>query len=325
MTEPNYYDLIGVNRNARASEIRQAYYQRAKQLHPDKKGGDPELMKTLTAAYQTLSDAERKAEYDENLEEEIAAGSNPEISATLSEPYSTKYRIRHGLYRTRFATGSHAEDSDSSSDEDPEGLGRSGEGNATSGRKFRHLSDSWQCYYEYGNAQHESIFHLTTAIRRRLPASSSSDKVPPLELPTVRQAVSEFTRLLKFDGTTVAASWYCKLRQLKEALERKLPADPNADAGEQVLYVATVCRLLNAVGNISITAAIVFDHATLGDVTALLDCVKYRKLFNFVMSLDIRLPGLREAKRLDGRQVAKDLLERIKNAQLFGTCDEWRG
>jgi curved DNA-binding protein CbpA len=61
----NYYELLEIDRNASTEEIKKAFRELAKQLHPDIAGekGAAEMRKLL-AAYQTLSDRNRRFEYD---------------------------------------------------------------------------------------------------------------------------------------------------------------------------------------------------------------------------------------------------------------------
>lgn len=61
----NYYSLLGVSQTASAQEIKAAFRDRAKRLHPDIAGKAAEAgMRRLLAAYQALSDADRRFEYD---------------------------------------------------------------------------------------------------------------------------------------------------------------------------------------------------------------------------------------------------------------------
>jgi curved DNA-binding protein CbpA len=58
------YDVLGVPRTAEAAEIKAAYRRLAARHHPDAPGGDEERMKTVNAAYDAVSDPERRAAYD---------------------------------------------------------------------------------------------------------------------------------------------------------------------------------------------------------------------------------------------------------------------
>lgn len=59
----DYYTILGIDKSASQSEIKKAYHKLAIKHHPDK-GGDPEKFKKISEAYETLSDPDKKAEYD---------------------------------------------------------------------------------------------------------------------------------------------------------------------------------------------------------------------------------------------------------------------
>jgi curved DNA-binding protein CbpA len=66
MTAPTYYEVLGVPKNATDAEIKKAFRKCASKHHPDREGGDAEKMKEAQAAYDCLSDAHRRAVYDES-------------------------------------------------------------------------------------------------------------------------------------------------------------------------------------------------------------------------------------------------------------------
>ncbi|MBK5646144.1 MAG: DnaJ domain-containing protein, partial [Acinetobacter sp.] len=66
----NYYEELGVSRDASADEIKKAYRKLARKYHPDiSKEADAEAkMQAINVAYDTLSDSTKKAEYDQILD-----------------------------------------------------------------------------------------------------------------------------------------------------------------------------------------------------------------------------------------------------------------
>ncbi len=92
--EPNYYDLLGLPRDAILEEIRRAYFEAARKIHPDV-NPEPNAAETfirIQKAYDILIDAQARAEYDQKLEQE---NRDPVVTqviysrtklSTLSEP-----------------------------------------------------------------------------------------------------------------------------------------------------------------------------------------------------------------------------------------------
>jgi len=66
--EKDFYKVLGVDKKAGADEIKKKYRTLARELHPDKNKGDAakeEKFKGISEAYEILSDAKKRAEYDE--------------------------------------------------------------------------------------------------------------------------------------------------------------------------------------------------------------------------------------------------------------------
>src|SRR6187455_1403076 len=67
MSKRDYYEVLGVNKTASADEIKKAYRKVAMQYHPDRNPGDKsseEKFKEAAEAFEVLSDADKKAQYD---------------------------------------------------------------------------------------------------------------------------------------------------------------------------------------------------------------------------------------------------------------------
>jgi len=61
----DYYQTLGVNKNASAEEIKRAYRKLAHEHHPDKNRSDGEKFKEINEAYQILSDPIKRSQYDQ--------------------------------------------------------------------------------------------------------------------------------------------------------------------------------------------------------------------------------------------------------------------
>ena len=73
----DYYDVLGISKDASDDEIKKAYRKLAHKHHPDKKGGDEEKFKEINEAYQTLSDKSKRQQYDQFGQTFDQAGGGP--------------------------------------------------------------------------------------------------------------------------------------------------------------------------------------------------------------------------------------------------------
>jgi molecular chaperone DnaJ len=77
MATKDYYEILGIDRSASAEEIKKAYHRLAVQYHPDKNPDDKaaeERFKDVSEAYQVLSDAQKRAQYDRFGHEGVQGG-----------------------------------------------------------------------------------------------------------------------------------------------------------------------------------------------------------------------------------------------------------
>jgi len=135
----NYYEVLGVPREASQAEIRNAYRNLAKERHPDHPGGSAEEFSRLQEANAVLSDPDRRRQHDEAIDLAHAAdqlaGLNLDFGSVEDE-LSAKRRERESggpslgeRLRNRF--GRKEEDPDESLRRETRGSGR------VSGRRTR--------------------------------------------------------------------------------------------------------------------------------------------------------------------------------------------
>ncbi len=64
MAKRDYYEILGVGKDASADEIKKAFRKQAIEHHPDR-GGDEAKFKELNEAYEVLKDPEKRKRYDQ--------------------------------------------------------------------------------------------------------------------------------------------------------------------------------------------------------------------------------------------------------------------
>tara|TARA_B100000900_G_scaffold393920_1_gene390871 strand:- start:3393 stop:4229 length:837 start_codon:yes stop_codon:yes gene_type:complete len=69
----DYYETLGVSKNASQDELKKAYKKQSMQHHPDRTGGDEAKFKQINEAYSTLKDPQKRQEYD-NPQPQFAQG-----------------------------------------------------------------------------------------------------------------------------------------------------------------------------------------------------------------------------------------------------------
>jgi molecular chaperone DnaJ len=105
----DYYEVLGVSRSADETEIKKAFRRLARELHPDTNADDPqaeEKFKEAAEAYEVLSDADRRRQYDAYGHEGLRSGGyapNFEGFGSVSDLFSAFFGS--GGFDTAFGTG----------------------------------------------------------------------------------------------------------------------------------------------------------------------------------------------------------------------------
>ena len=73
----DYYKTLGVDKKASKEEVKKAFHKLAHKYHPDKQGGDEAKFKEINEAYQTLSDDNKRAQYDQFGSDFNGGGAGP--------------------------------------------------------------------------------------------------------------------------------------------------------------------------------------------------------------------------------------------------------
>ncbi len=97
----DYYELLGVDRNATKEEIKRAYRRLALKYHPDKNPGDKEaeeMFKKISEAYSVLSDEEKRAQYDRFGRVDVEFGSTGNPFEDIFSAFSDVFEDLFGEY-----------------------------------------------------------------------------------------------------------------------------------------------------------------------------------------------------------------------------------
>lgn len=91
----NYYEILGVSKNATYNEIKKRYKQLAIKYHPDKNPHSSDKFKKVNEAYKTLSDPYKRGKYDCMLER----GQHSQINDMFGMNFASAMRSFNDLFR----------------------------------------------------------------------------------------------------------------------------------------------------------------------------------------------------------------------------------
>jgi molecular chaperone DnaJ len=116
-TKRDYYELLGVQRNATADEIKKAYRKLAMKYHPDRNAGNAgaaEMFKEISEAYEVLSDSSKRQRYDQYGHDGVKSAFGPggfdfgrdfSHSADFQDIFSSLFGGGGGLFGEMFGGG----------------------------------------------------------------------------------------------------------------------------------------------------------------------------------------------------------------------------
>jgi DnaJ homolog subfamily A member 5 len=97
-SEGDYYDLLGVDRDATEDELKKAYRRKALELHPDRNYGDVErttaLFAEIQSAYEVLSDPNERAWYDSHKDVLFNGNGNTQEEYSYNSRMTTAFEIQ---------------------------------------------------------------------------------------------------------------------------------------------------------------------------------------------------------------------------------------
>ncbi|XP_074591547.1 chaperone protein dnaJ 1, mitochondrial isoform X1 [Curcuma longa] len=108
--EKDYYEILGVPKNASLDDIKKAFHALAKKYHPDANKNNPaskRKFQEIRDAYETLRDPEKRAHYDKNFSrgperERYSADNTEEFREAYRDPFSEFHQSNRGPFSSSF-------------------------------------------------------------------------------------------------------------------------------------------------------------------------------------------------------------------------------